>query len=391
MRGWDPGRPVPMLRLLKTDFLIAGAGLSGLVLAERLSRSGARCLLVEKRGEIGGNCLDGHDSHGVLIHRYGPHYFRTNSSLIVRYLSRFTEWRRMDFRILSHTEGRYWSFPVNLATFEQMIGRESTTEEFGEWLAVRRREIVSPANSEEVVLSRAGTELYERFFRNYTRKQWGREAGELAPSVCGRIPVRTVRDERCFTERFQALPGEGYHRLFARMLEASPGVELLLDTDYRDVMARIPHAHLVVTGPIDEFFGHCFGPLPYRTLRFEAEHFTGRELEVSGGEGLWQPAVQVNYPGIEEFTRVVEIKHATGQRCAGTTIIREYPEEHGPGTEPYYPVPTAASATLFRRYASKAALLPNVSFLGRLGSFRYLNMDQTVGLALAAARRLARR
>jgi UDP-galactopyranose mutase len=375
---------------LKIDFLIAGAGFSGLVLAERLSRAGARCLLVEKRGEIGGNCLDGHDAHGVLVHRFGPHYFRTNSDLIVRYLSRFTEWRRQDFRILSHTEGRYWSFPVNLTTFEQMIGRESTPEEFGEWLDARRRPVESPSNSEEVVLARAGGELYGRFFRNYTRKQWGREARELAPSVCGRIPVRRWRQEHCFRERFQGLPLQGYHALFARMLESSPGVELLTGTDYRDVMTRIPHSHLVVTGSIDEFFGHRFGPLPYRTLRFEAEHFTGEQLRASGAEGFRQPAVQVNYPGDEEFTRSVEIKHATGQCCEGTTVIREYPGEHLPGTDPYYPVPTPESGELFRRYASEAALLPNVTFLGRLGSFRYLNMDQTVGIALATARRLGR-
>lgn len=376
---------------MKTDFLIAGAGLSGLVLAERLSRAGARCMLVEKRSEIGGNCLDGHDVHGVLVHRYGPHYFRTNSDLIVRYLSRFTRWRCQNFRILSRAEGRYWSFPVNLTTFEQMTGRESTPKEFESWLEVRRLPVAVPRNSEEVVLARAGEELYGRFFRNYTRKQWGREARELAPSVCGRIPVRTSRQEHCFTERFQGLPLEGYHTLFARMLEASRSVELLLDTDYRDVMASIPHAHLVVTGPIDEFFGHRFGPLPYRTLRFEAQHFSGRELRASGKEGFRQPAVQVNYPGDEEFTRIIEIKHATGQRCDGTTIVREYPGEHVPDTDPYYPVPTLGSAERFRLYASEASRLPHVTFLGRLGSFRYLNMDQTVGLALAAARRLARR
>lgn len=381
---------------MKTDFLIIGAGLSGLTLAERLSsQCGASCLIVERRAHIGGNALDEYDRHGVLVHKYGPHYFRTDSTRVVEYLSRFTEWHPVDYTILSHLDGRYWNFPINLNTFEQLLGRKSSAEEFEAWLAEQRVPIENPSNSEEFILSRVGRELYDRFYRRYTRKQWGRDAAELDPSVCGRVPIRTDRDDRYLRETFQGLPKEGYHAMFQRMLAASPGVELMLCTDHRDLIGRVECRHLVFTGPIDEYFGHCFGPLPYRSLRFENEHFTPDQLRerevIAGRAGFWQPAVQVNYPGDEAYTRIVEMKHATGQRCDGTTIVREYPEEHGSGKEPYYPVPAAGARELHDRYARKAAELPHVSFIGRLATYRYLNMDQAVDRALDEADRLAAR
>jgi UDP-galactopyranose mutase len=378
---------------MNVDFLIVGAGFSGLVIAERLANEcGARCLIVEKRDHIGGNAQDEYDEYGVLIHKYGPHYFRTNSPRIKDYLSRFTEWHHVDYRILSHTEGRYWNFPINLNTFEQLLGRESTTEEFEAWLAEKRVPIENPANSEEVIISQVGWELYGKFFKNYTLKQWKKDPKELDASVCGRIPIRTNRDDRYLREEFQALPKEGYHRMFERMLAASPGVELLLNTDYRDVVGTIPHDHLVYTGPIDEYFDYCYGPLPYRSLRFENESFSAEQLagreSISGKPGYWQPAMQVNYPNDEEHTRIVEIKHATGQTSENTTIVREYPEDYAPGREAYYPIPTPETAALYKKYADRAATLPDVSFIGRLATYRYYNMDQVVGMALAEFERL---
>lgn len=380
--------------VLKTDFLIIGAGLSGLTLAERLSNEcGASCLIVEKRDHIGGNARDEYDQHGVLVHKYGPHYFRTDSARVVEYLSRFTEWHPVEYMILSYSVARYWNFPINLNTFEQLIGRESSGEEFEAWLAEKRIHMENPSDSEGFILSRIGRELYEKFFRNYTRKQWGMEAKELDASVCGRIPIRIDRDDRYLKEKFQALPKEGYHGMFRRMLEASPGVEVRLGTDWRDLRGCINYRHLIFTGPIDEYFDHCFGPLPYRSLRFENEHFTSTELKqrelISGKVGFWQPAVQVNYPNDEAFTRIVEMKHATGQRCGGTTIVREFPEKHAPGKEPYYPIPTASARRLHGKYLQKAAELQNVSFVGRLATYRYLNMDQTVEMALDEAKRLS--
>lgn len=379
---------------MNSHFLIIGAGFSGLVLAERLSSQlGAKCTIVEKRGHIGGNAQDEYDAAGVLVHKYGPHYFRTNSPKIRDYLSQFTQWHPVDYKILSHTEGRYWNFPINLNTFEQLLGRESTSEEFEAWLEEKRVPIENPANSEELIVSQVGWELYEKFFKNYTLKQWKKHPRELDASVCGRIPIRTNRDDRYLREEFQALPKEGYHRMFERMLEASPGVELLLNTDYREIVEKIPHDHLIYTGPIDEYFDFCFGPLPYRSLRFENESFSAEQLverePIAGKPGYWQPAMQVNYPGSEvEYTRIVEIKHATGQECSNTTIVREYPDDFAPGKEAYYPIPTPETAALYRRYAEKAEGMENVSFVGRLATYRYYNMDQAVGMALSEFERL---
>jgi UDP-galactopyranose mutase len=378
---------------MPNHFLIIGAGFSGLVLAERLSSQlGAKCTIVEKRDHIGGNAQDEYDAAGVLVHKYGPHYFRTNSPRIREYLSLFTEWHQVDYRILSYSDGRYWNFPINLNTFEQLLGRESTTEEFESWLEEKRIPIENPANSEEVIISQVGWELYEKFFKNYTLKQWKKHPRELDASVCGRIPIRTNRDDRYLREEFQALPKEGYHRMFERMLEASPGVEVRLNTDYREVVGSIPHDHLITTGSIDEYFDYCFGPLPYRSLRFENESFSAEQLvereTIAGKSGFWQPAMQVNYPNEEEYTRIVEIKHATGQECSNTTIVREYPDDYEAGKEAYYPIPTPETAALYQKYAEKAAELTNVSFVGRLATYRYYNMDQVVGMALAEFEKL---
>jgi UDP-galactopyranose mutase len=377
----------------KVDFLIVGAGFSGLVLAERLSSQlGKRCLVVEQRDHIGGNAWDEYDDAGVLIHTYGPHYFRTNSSRIREYLSQFTDWHPVDYRILSHTGGRYWSFPINLQTFEQMLGRPSTTEEWETYLAAHRVAIAAPANSEEVIISQVGWELYERFFKGYTQKQWGCPPKELDASVCGRIPIRTNRDDRYLSDEFQALPSGGYHRMFRKLLAASPGVQVMLRTNYREVLPHVSWKHMIYTGPVDEYFDCQLGALPYRSLRFERESFSAEQLEsriaISGKRGFWQPAMQVNYPNDHDFTRIVEVKHATGQRCDNTTIVREYPQAFGPGKEAYYPIPAPAPRQLYAKYAEMAAALPNVSFVGRLATYKYYNMDQVVGMALAEFDRL---
>ncbi len=379
---------------MQCDFLIVGGGFAGLTLAERLTTiAGKRCVLVERRDHLGGNAYDYHDEHGVLVHRYGPHYFRTNSPRIREYLSQFTEWHPVDYRILSHTGGRFWSFPVNLTTFEQYLGRASSPEEMEAWLAERRIPIGHPANSEEMMLSRVGREFYELFFEGYTLKQWKRHPRDLDASVCGRIPVRTTRDDRYLRETFQALPCAGYTRMFENMVAAcGDRLEIRLGTDYRDLLPHVGYAHMIYSGPVDEFFGCRFGALPYRSLRFEPESFTadalrGREV-IAGKPGFWQPAMQVNYPGGEPFTRIVEIKHATGQVCPNTTIVREYPEDYGPGREPFYPVPAPDAAALYARYKVLADAERSVSFVGRLATYRYYNMDQITGMALAEFDRL---
>lgn len=355
------------------DYLIVGAGFAGAVLAERLaSQCGKTSLIVERRNHIGGNAFDAHDAAGILLHRYGPHYFRTNSDRIVQYLSQFTEWRPVEYKILSWTGGQYWRFPINLNTFEQLIGRPSSTEEMEETLATWRVPISNPQNSEELILSQVGQKLYEQFFKSYTFKQWRRDPRDLEPSVCGRIPIRTNRDDRYLSEKFQALPRDGYTRMFERML-ARPEIKTLLQTDYREVAPFVQYRHMIYTGPIDHYFDCCYGPLPYRSLRFEPETID-REF--------FQPAMQVNYPNDEAFTRIVEIKHCTGQRAPVTTIVREYPDDYGPGREPYYPIPASDARALYQKYAARAQAEENVTFVGRLAAYQCYNMDQVVGAAL---------
>ena len=380
---------------MKYDVLVVGAGFAGLVVAERLAtRFNLRSLVVEKRQHLGGNAYDRYDQHGVLIHPYGPHYFRTNSKRIVDYLNQFTEWKPVAYEIKSYTEDRYWSFPINLNTFEEMLGRPSSTEEMEAWLAANRQKYDNPQNSEEVILNQVGTELYERFFKGYTLKQWKRHPKELDASVCGRIPIRTNRDNRYLEASFQALPKAGYSRLFENLFAACGNQsKALLNTDYREVMDSIDYDYLVYTGPIDAFFNHCHGPLPYRSLRFEYENFDANALKeresISGKTGFWQPTMQVNYPNEGEFTRIVEIKHATGQACTNSTIVREYPDDYEPGKEPYYPIPAPDSALRYLKYKELADHTPNTSFIGRLATYRYYNMDQVIGMALNEAEKIA--
>lgn len=377
------------------DVVIVGAGFSGLTVAERvIAEQGKRCLIIEKRSHLGGNAYDFYDDHGVLIHKYGPHYFRTNSGKVREYLSQFTAWQPVDYKILSFTDGQFWNFPINLNTFEQFIGRPSTTEAMEDWIEAHRVKIETPANSEEVIISQVGWELYEKFFKGYTIKQWQREPRDLDASVCGRIPIRTNRDDRYLREEFQALPAAGYTRLFEKMVDACGAkLKIVLNSDFREVLPHISYKHLVYTGPIDEYFDFCFGSLPYRSLRFERESFTSQTLKgregIAGKKGFWQPAMQVNYPNTESYTRIVELKHATGQTCENTTIVKEYPVNFGPGQEPYYPIPASDAAAIYSKYKEKAAFEKNVSFIGRLATYRYYNMDQVVGMALKEAEKLS--
>ena len=406
--------------LTSVDCLIVGAGFSGLTIAERLTtQQGKTCLIVEKRDHLGGNAYDKYDEAGVLIHTYGPHYFRTNAPRIVDYLSQFTEWHPVDYKILSYSDERYWNFPINLNTFEQFLGRPSTSEEMEAWLAEKRVPIENPANSEEVIVSQVGWELYEKFFKGYTLKQWRRHPKDLDASVCGRIPIRTNRDDRYLREEFQALPQAGYTAMFERMVAAcGDKLEIMLNTEFRDILPQVSFKHLVYTGPIDEYYDYCHGRLPYRSLRFEPESFTPEELSAyhsgfrsppssfESTAGFFQPAMQVNYPNDEEFTRIVEIKHATGQSCEKTTIVREYPDDFGPGKEAYYPIPAPDSAATYQKYKAltetdpfpahlssmlpaPCSPLPSVHFIGRLATYRYYNMDQVVGMALKEAEKIA--
>jgi UDP-galactopyranose mutase len=368
------------------DVLIVGAGFSGLVMAERLSNElGKHCIVIDKRSHIGGNAYDMHNDAGVLVHPYGGHIFSTNSEKVFQYLSRFTEWIPAEYTAASYANGKLWSFPVNLTTFEQLIGHASTTEEMEAYLDKVRVPCAHPKNSEEAILSKVGPELYELFYKGYVLKQWGVSATEIDPAVCLRLPIRTSRNGLRFDAKYACMPSKGYSRLFSSMLMQSPGIEVLLGTDYKNFLPLCSCKHIVYTGPIDEFFDCAYGALPYRTLRFEHESFGPEKLS----DGFWQKTLQVNYPNDYDFTRIIEIKHATGQQCQNSTIVREYPEAYGPGKEPLYPVLCPSADALYAKYKDMAdAAATKITFVGRLARYSYINMDAAVGAALSAFEKL---
>jgi UDP-galactopyranose mutase len=356
--------------------LIVGAGFAGSVMARELADAGRRVLLIDRRPHIAGNAYDEHDMHGVLVHRYGPHIFHTNGERIFKYLSRFTEWRPYEHRVRSVVNGVAYPFPINRDTLNRLYGLE--LDEAGAAAFFERvREPRDPVlTSEDVVLNSVGHDLYEKFFLNYTRKQWGLEPSQLKAGVAARIPVRTNTDDRYFTDTFQAMPRQGYTRMFEALLD-HPHIRVETGVDFAEIRVRERFAHIVYTGPIDTYFGLCYGRLPYRSLRFEHEYLPG--------VGRYQETGTFNYPNEHAYTRITEFRHLTGQELAGTSIVREYPQAEG---EPYYPVPRTENEALYRRYEVLAEKETKVTFVGRLAQYRYYNMDQVVGATLAAARRL---
>ena len=365
------------------DYLIVGAGFAGSVLAERLaSQHGARVLIVDRRGHVGGNAYDEPNEAGILYHKYGPHIFHTNSEQVVEYLSQFTEWRPYEHRVRAFVRDQLVPIPINRTTLNKLFGLDlNTDEEAAAYLATRAEPVNEIKTSEDVVINAVGRELYELFFRGYTRKQWGLDPSELDKQVTSRIPTRTNTDDRYFSDTFQAIPLNGYTAMFERMLD-HPSIYRMLGTDFRDLKdeAHEIAKHIIYTGPIDEYFDFRFGKLPYRSLRFDH-----RTLE----EEWHQSVAVVNYPDeAVPYTRVSEYKHLTGQEHPRTTITFEYPSAEG---DPYYPIPRAENQALYKRYEALADATGNVTFVGRLATYRYYNMDQIVGQALATFRRIDQR
>ncbi|HEX8852245.1 MAG TPA: UDP-galactopyranose mutase [Pyrinomonadaceae bacterium] len=359
------------------DYLIVGAGFAGSVIAERLAReANKRVLIVDRRKHIGGNAYDHHNDAGLLIHRYGPHIFHTNSREVFEYLSQFTQWRQYQHRVLASVDGQLLPIPINLDTINKLYGLSLTSfqvEEFFTSVAEHREQI---RTSEDVVVARVGRELYEKFFRGYTRKQWGLDPSELDASVTARVPTRTNRDDRYFTDTYQAMPLHGYTRLFENLLD-HPNIHVMLNTDYRDVERIIPYREMVYTGPVDEFFDMRFGKLPYRSLEFKHETID---------RPLYQEAPVINYPNDYLYTRVTEFKYLTGQEHPKTSIVYEYPRAEG---DPYYPVPRPENAELYQKYKALADATPNVHFVGRLATYKYYNMDQVVAQALTVYKKIS--
>ena len=361
------------------DYLIVGAGFAGSVLAERLAAGlDKRVLLIDRRPHIGGNAYDHYDDAGLLIHRYGPHIFHTNAQQVVDYLSRFTRWRPYEHRVLARVDDRLVPIPINRTTVNRLYGLDLDEAGVAAFLASRAEPVAEVRTSEDVVVGAVGRELYEKFFRGYTRKQWGLDPSDLDKSVTSRVPTRTNDDDRYFGDSFQAMPLHGYTRMFENMLD-HPNIKVMLNTDFDDVRDEIQYDRIVYTGPIDEFFGHRFGKLPYRSLTFRHE---------TVGQEWFQPVAVVNEPSeAVPYTRVTEYKHLTGQKHPKTSITYEYPAAQG---DPYYPIPRPENQELFRKYQALADETPNVTFLGRLGTYRYYNMDQVVAQALSVFARIAK-
>lgn len=364
---------------MEIQFLIVGGGFAGATTARLLAEAGHLVNIIERRPHIAGNAYDSHDVAGILIHHYGPHIFHTNSKRVFDFLSRFTEWRPYEHRVLSVVEGKPYPFPINLNTLNRLYNLDLDEAGVQMWFD-RVREPRNPIlNSEDVVLNSVGRDLYKKFFLNYTRKQWGLEPTQLKAGVAARIPVRSNTDDRYFTDTFQVMPLDGYTRMFERMLD-HPNINVSLRVDFADIRDSIRAAHTIYTGPIDAYFDHCYGPLPYRSLRFEHEHLPDVEQ--------FQPVGTVNYPNEHDFTRITEFKHLTGQKHTGTSIVREYPQADG---DPYYPIPRDENEVLLKKYEALAAKESNVTFVGRLAQYRYYNMDQVVAAAMKAAEELAQR
>jgi UDP-galactopyranose mutase len=358
------------------DYLIVGAGFAGSVLAERLASQGnKKVLIIDKREHIAGNAYDYYNEDGILIHKYGPHIFHTNSREVFEYLGQFTEWRKYEHKVLGSVDGQLVPIPINLNTINQLYGLNLNSSQVEDFFASKAENVSRVKTSEDVVVSKVGRELYEKFFRGYTRKMWDLDPSELDASVTARVPTRTNKDDRYFTDTYQAMPLHGYTAMFQKML-SHPNIKVMLNTDYKEVIDIIPYNKLIYTGPIDAYFNYCYGKLPYRSLEFKFETIDSDNF---------QPTGTVNYPNEQLYTRITEFKFLTGQKHHKTSIVYEFPRAEG---DPYYPVPRPENAELYKKYQQLTTNMTNTYFVGRLATYKYYNMDQVVAQALTLFKKI---
>ena len=358
----------------KYDVIVVGAGLSGMVMAERFAAvKNKRVLVIDKRAHIGGNCYDYIDEEtGILVNKYGAHLFHTNDTEVFEYVSRFCKWKRWEHEVLGLVDGQYCSIPANITTVNRICDEQiSNSQEMDEWLSKNQIKYDSIHNGEQMAKSRVGNVLYEKLFKHYTYKQWNRYPEELLPEVLARIPVRNNHDTRYFSDKYQALPEKGYTHFFNKMAESNPLIDVVLETDYFKLKDSIsPGQTTIYTGPIDHYFSQSgFPALEYRSICFETTRLFNTPF--------YQPNSVVNYPGPDvPYTRCVEYKHFLNQQSDHTVIVKETTTDSG---EPYYPVLNQKNTELYQKYLEMASReASNVHFIGRLASYKYFNMDQAI-------------
>ena len=358
------------------DYVIVGAGFAGCVLAERLAAvANKKVLILDKRNHIGGNAYDHYDETGILVHKYGPHIFHTNSKEVYGYLSNFTAWRNYQHKVLASVDGQMFPIPINLNTINAMYGLNLSSDEVTGFLEEKAEKISPVITSEDVVLSNVGRELDEKFFKGYTKKQWDLDPSELNASVTARIPTRNNKDNRYFTDTYQVMPLHGYTKMFEKMLN-HPNIHMMLNTDYQDILTEINYSKMVFTGPVDEYFDFCYGKLPYRSIEFKFETYDKEVFQETG---------TINYPNDYDFTRITEFKYLSGQKHNKTSVVYEFPKAEG---DPYYPIPKPDNAALYQKYKELADSLKGTYFVGRLATYKYYNMDQVVAQALSVFKKI---
>lgn len=358
------------------DYLVVGAGFAGSVIAERLAvMANKKVLVIDKRNHIGGNAYDYYNNDGILIHKYGPHIFHTNSKEVFTYLSQFTEWRPYEHKVLASVDGQLVPMPINLNTINKMYNLNLSSHELDKFFEERAEKKTGVKTSEDVVVNKVGRELYEKFFRGYTRKMWDLDPSELDASVTARVPTRTNCDDRYFTDTYQAMPLHGYTAMFTKMLN-HPNIKVMLNTDYKEIEAAIPFKNIIYTGPVDEYFNYCYGKLPYRSLDFKFETMDKETFQATG---------TINYPNEQMYTRITEFKYLTGQKHHKTSVVYEFPKATG---DPYYPIPRPENAEIYKKYQKLAEAQSNTYFVGRLASYKYYNMDQVVASSLALYKKM---
>ncbi|WGE89334.1 UDP-galactopyranose mutase [Actinobacillus arthritidis] len=358
---------------MKYDYLIVGAGLFGSIFAHEATKRGKKCLVIEKRDHIGGNCYT-QNVEGINVHKYGAHIFHTSNKMVWDYIQQFAEFNRFTNSPVARYKDELYSLPFNMLTFNKMWGvitPQEAEEKIKEQIALEN--ITDPKNLEEQAISLVGRDIYEKLIKGYTEKQWGRKCTELPAFIIKRLPVRYTYDNNYFYDTYQGIPIGGYTGIFERMLEGIEvklGVDFFAEREYYEGLAE----KIVFTGMIDEYFGYQFGKLEYRSLRFDNE-----VLDISNYQGN----AVVNYTEAEvPYTRIIEHKHFEYGTQPKTAITREHSKEYEEGDEPYYPINDVRNNELYAQYKALADATPNVIFGGRLAQYKYFDMHNIIAEAL---------